>query len=87
MKTVTQRNSDGQLPAVAYMRAGLARRLILRRRQAGLTQAELAKRAGIRSETLCRIEKRKMTPSTLIFQKIHRALELAQHAADFPAER
>jgi DNA-binding XRE family transcriptional regulator len=75
-------DTKGNVPAVQYMRAGLARRLIHRRRQAGLTQAQLAHRAGIRAETLCRIEKGKMTPGTLVFQKIHRALEQAQRDAD-----
>jgi len=70
------------LPAVPFMRAGLARRIIRRRRQAGLTQAELAKRAGIRPETRCRIEKGKETAGTVVFQKIHRALEVAQREAD-----
>jgi len=74
-------DAKGNMPAVAYMRAGLARRLLRSRRQAGLTQVELARRAGVRVETLCRIEKGKMTPSTLVFSKLQRALELAQREA------
>lgn len=79
-------DAKGNVPAAQYMRAGLARRIIRRRRWAGLTQVDLAKRAGIRSETLCRIEKGKMTPGTVIFQKIHRALELAERDAELSAE-
>lgn len=75
-------DAKGNVPAVQYMRAGLARRIIHRRRRAGLTQTELAKRAGIRAETLCRIEKGKMTPGTLVFNRIHHALEQAQRQAD-----
>jgi len=75
-------DDKGNVAAVQYMRAGLARRLLRRRRQAGLTQADLARRAGVRVETLCRIEKGKMTPSTLVFDKLHRALEEAQREAD-----
>jgi DNA-binding XRE family transcriptional regulator len=71
-------DSKGNVPAVEYMRAGLARRIIRQRRQTGLTQTELAARAGIRPETLCRIEKGKMTPSTLIFQRIQKALKQAE---------
>ena len=50
------------------------------RRQAGLTQAELAHRAAIRPETLNRIEKGKTTPDTATIAKIERALEAAQTA-------
>jgi DNA-binding XRE family transcriptional regulator len=75
-------DAKGNVPAVQYMRAGLARRIIRRRRQAGLTQSQLAKLAGIRAETLCRIEKGKMTPGTVVFRKIQRALDQAQRDAD-----
>jgi ribosome-binding protein aMBF1 (putative translation factor) len=74
-------DAKGNVPAVQHMRAGLARRIIRARRQAGLTQAELARRAGVRVETLCRIEKARMTPSTLVFDKLRRALERAQREA------
>ena len=50
-------DAQGNYPAVEYARASLARKIISARRQAGLTQAELARRAGIRPETLNRIER------------------------------
>jgi len=65
----------GNFPAVEYARASLARKIIKARRQAGLTQAELARRAGIRPETLNRIEKGRTTPETATIAKIERALE------------
>jgi len=68
----------GDYPAVEYARASLARKIIKARRQAGLTQAELARRAAIRPETLNRIEKGKTTPDTATIAKIERALETAQ---------
>jgi DNA-binding XRE family transcriptional regulator len=68
-------DSQGNYPAVEYARASLARKIIKARRQAGLTQAELARRAGIRPETLNRIEKGKTTPDTATIVKIERALE------------
>jgi DNA-binding XRE family transcriptional regulator len=68
----------GNVPAVAYARATLARKLIRDRRRVGLTQSDLARRAGIRAESLCRIEKGKVTPDSATFQKIHRALEKAE---------
>src|SRR5690242_5884673 len=48
---------NGNVPAVAFARAVIARDIIRDRRAAGLTQAELARRAGVRVETLNRIEK------------------------------
>ena len=71
-------DAQGNYPAVQYARVSLARKIIKARRQAGLTQAELARRAGIRPETLNRIEKGKTTPDTATIAKIERALETAQ---------
>jgi len=71
-------DAQGNYPAVEYARASLARKIIKARRQAGLTQAALARRAAIRPETLNRIEKGKTTPDTATIAKIERALETAQ---------
>jgi DNA-binding XRE family transcriptional regulator len=71
---------DGNYPAVAAMRVGLARRLIRDRRAVGLTQVALARRAGIAAESLNRIEKGKLTPTLATLQKIDRALEHAEKA-------
>ncbi len=48
----------------------LARRLILRRKRVGLTQAALARRAGVRVETLNRIERAKCTPDFATLRKL-----------------
>lgn len=69
---------NGNYDAIAYARASLARKLILSRRAAGLSQAELARRAGIRIETLNRIERLKLTPTVATVEKIDRALAKAQ---------
>lgn len=68
-------DSRGNVPAVAYARASLARKLIRDRRRAGLTQAELAARAGVRREKLARIEQGKTTLDSQTFNRLHRALE------------
>jgi transcriptional regulator with XRE-family HTH domain len=65
---------------VEYARASLARKIIKARRTAGLTQADLARRAGIRPETLNRIEKGRTTPDVATIAKIERALESAPGA-------
>ena len=71
---------DGNFPAVAFTRASIAREIVARRRKAGLSQAELARRAGIRPETLNRIERAHTAPRVSIVEKIAKALEVAEHA-------
>lgn len=69
---------DGTYPALRSGRAVLARKLIRRRWGVGLTQAELARRARIRAETLNRIEKAKVTADTATVARIVRVLEQAE---------
>ena len=69
--------ANGNYPAVDYARASLARKIIRDRVAAGLSQRELARLAGIRVETLCRIETGKHTPSVPTIDKVDRALRLA----------
>ena len=71
-------DAQGNYPAVPYARASLARKIVRRRRRVGLTQADLARRAGIRPETLNRIEKGKSSPDVGTVEKIVRALERAE---------
>ena len=60
--------------SVEAVRVSLARKLIRRRRAVGLTQMELAKRAGIRPETLSRVERGEHSPSVTTVEKIDKAL-------------
>ncbi len=75
-------DARGNYPAVEYARVSLARKIVKARRQVAMTQAELARRAAIRPETLNRIEKAKTTPDTATIAKIERALEAAQAEED-----
>ena len=52
----------------------LADRLLQRRREAGLTQKDLAHLAGIRVETLNRIEKGRTTPDFKTIRKLVNAI-------------
>lgn len=70
--------ADGNYPAVEAGRAVLARKLIQRRWAVRLSQAEVARRAGIRKESLCRIEKAKVTADTATVAKIVGVLEAAE---------
>ncbi|MBI3835860.1 MAG: helix-turn-helix transcriptional regulator [Planctomycetes bacterium] len=79
LPTLPDAGADGNYPAVDYARASLARNIIRKRVEAGLTQRELAKRAGIRHETLCRLESGKHTPSVATITRIERALQPGKH--------
>jgi ribosome-binding protein aMBF1 (putative translation factor) len=63
-------------------RISLARKLVQRRRAAGLSQAELARRAGVRPETLNRIERGRTTPDFATVRKLVEAMNVAdrEHA-------
>jgi DNA-binding XRE family transcriptional regulator len=70
-------DADGNYPAVEYARASLARDIIRERVAARLSQRQLAERAGVRVETLCRLETGKVTPSLTTVNKLDRALKQA----------
>ena len=70
----------GYYPAVATGRAILARKILRRRRAVGLTQADLARAAGIRPETLSRIESGTRCPSVATVDKLDQALREAETA-------
>lgn len=64
----------GDVPAIEYARASLARKLIRQRLDAGLSQKELARIAGVREETICRLEGGRNTPSVATVDRIETAL-------------
>jgi len=65
---------NGNYPAVEYARALMARDLIRTRRAMGLSQAELAHKAGVRVETLNRIERAKINASPAVMEKLDAVL-------------
>jgi len=58
--------------------AALAEKLVRRRRAAGLSQAELARQAGIRPETLNRIERGRTEPDFATIRKLVTAMKAAE---------
>ncbi len=64
--------------ALAYATASIARGLRGLRLRAGLTQAEVARRARIRVETLSRVENGRANPTVRTVRKIVRAIERAK---------
>jgi DNA-binding XRE family transcriptional regulator len=75
LPALPQPDADGNVPAVQFARATIARGIIRDRVAAGLSQRELARLARVRAETLCRIETGKHTPSVETIQSIDRALK------------
>lgn len=78
MPALPRPDADGTIDALTYSRASIARDIIRDRQRLGLTQAELARRSGIRPETLNRIEKLKTSPATRILERIDTALRAAE---------
>jgi predicted transcriptional regulator len=60
------------------MDASIARTLIRRRIEAGLTQKALAKLADVRLETISRLEAGKQTPTRETIARLDRALKSAE---------
>jgi DNA-binding XRE family transcriptional regulator len=72
-------DADGCVPAVETALVAIAIDIIRHRRRLGLTQADLAKLAGIRLETLRRIEHGGRRPTSVrTIEKIDKALQAAE---------
>jgi DNA-binding XRE family transcriptional regulator len=65
---------NGNYPAPETLRIIYSRKLIQERESAGLSQSELARRAGLRPETINRLEKGRHSPDTATVAKITKAL-------------
>ncbi len=74
--TRTRQSSEKMdvLDAINISDQRLADRLLQRRQDAGLTQKDLAKLAGVRVETLNRIEKGRTTPDFKTIRKLVNAM-------------
>jgi transcriptional regulator with XRE-family HTH domain len=67
-------DAEGNVDAVEYARVSIARDIISRRLAAGMTQADLAWAAGVRVETLNRLENARHTADVATLTKIDAAL-------------
>jgi len=70
-------DAEGNYPARETLRVILAQQIIRRREAAGWAQVELAQRAGVRQETVSRIERGKNAPNVATVDKLDRALQAA----------
>ncbi len=71
-------DADGNFPAGAAMAVSLARDILRARRRLGLSQADLARLAGVRRQTLDRIEQGDSRPNVAAIDKIDQALKAAE---------
>ncbi|HVT89893.1 MAG TPA: helix-turn-helix transcriptional regulator [Tepidisphaeraceae bacterium] len=80
-------DADGTSNAIEFARTAIARRLIQDRRAARLTQQQLAALAGVRQETISRLESGKHTASVRTIDRIDRAIRKARPGAARPSRK
>jgi ribosome-binding protein aMBF1 (putative translation factor) len=87
-------DDQGNRPALEYIRSSIAREIIKERRALGLSQQRLADLAGIRQETLSRLESGRHSPTVRTVEKIDLALrrycqgtDKAREARKAPAKK
>jgi ribosome-binding protein aMBF1 (putative translation factor) len=71
-------DTSGRFPALEYTRVQFARNLIGQRKALGLSQQQLADLAGVRPETVSRLESGRHTISGKTAQKLEHALAAEQ---------
>ena len=67
-------SNRGGYPAAKTLHVSIARSIVSARIRAGLTQKELARRSGVRLETICRIEGGKQKPVQETVMRVEAAL-------------
>ena len=71
------KTQSGNYPATETCDAIIARKIVTRRIRAGMTQVELARKAGVRFETISRLESAKQVPRRETIIRIDAALNRA----------
>ena len=75
MPSLPAADAKGNRPALDYIRCSVAREIIAERRALELSQTQLAELAGLRQETLSRLESGKHSPTVRTVEKIDQALK------------
>jgi ribosome-binding protein aMBF1 (putative translation factor) len=68
-------DAKGNRPALEYIQVSIARDIIRERRSLGLGQVQLAELAGVRQETVSRLESGRHSPTVRTVEKIDKALK------------
>jgi ribosome-binding protein aMBF1 (putative translation factor) len=68
-------DEEGNYPALDYIAISIARDIVRERKALGLSQQQLAELAGVRQETLSRLESGKHSPTVRTVEKIDQALK------------
>jgi DNA-binding XRE family transcriptional regulator len=71
-------DANGHVPAIEYGRASLARKVIARRKKAGWTVEQLARKAKVRVDVIRNLERGESSPSVAAVDRIDRALRAAK---------
>jgi DNA-binding XRE family transcriptional regulator len=71
-------DAKGYYPAIEYATASLARKLIARRKKAGLSVEQLARKARVSAQMIRRLESGTSHPSVVAVDKLDRALKAAK---------
>ena len=74
MPALPPEDADGNMDALEFARATIARGIIRDRLALGISQAEMARRAGIQAAVLNRIEKARVVPDESTMKKIDAGL-------------
>jgi ribosome-binding protein aMBF1 (putative translation factor) len=67
-------DANGNMPALEFILASVAREIIRRRRAAGMSQVELADASGVRQATISDLERGKHMVTERVMERIDRAL-------------
>ncbi|HEX3657009.1 MAG TPA: helix-turn-helix transcriptional regulator [Pirellulales bacterium] len=80
-------DKHGHVPAIEFTRISIARDIIRERKALGLSQQALAELAGMRQETISRIESGKHTPTARTIDRIDHVLKQAARSKSKAAKK
>jgi DNA-binding XRE family transcriptional regulator len=78
-------DADGNVPAFDYGRASVAREVILRRSAGGWSQQQLAEAAGVRLDSIVKLESAQQVPDEATMAKLEHVLDNSAASSSKPA--
>ena len=77
LPSLPEPDEHGRVPAIEFTRISIARDIIRERKALGLSQQSLANLAGMRQETVSRLESGRHTPTARTIDRLDRVLKQA----------